>query len=658
MSPVFWGLEFCFQFIEAPARRGAGRAPLVVKQDGGFTFVVGNPPYFLESREHKDAFSLYAKSPLVSKYYESKMDIFYFFIELGLDLLEPDGVLGYIIMEYWNTRAKTRKLQARIMADSVLEKLIKFHEFKVFGSAKGQHNDIVIIRKLPAGTSTCKEYPLVVINVVGKDIPGSHVNDLLNEDSLKRLLETTPVPVFFRWDEGIKLVFSLDKSTWFEACRFSTSFGSLLPAPFIAELQHQARSLQDNDLIRRNRLVVVNDIANHEISIMEPLIRLLAEKIGAAGTTSIPAASMTNGLQTYVDRLTRGLLPKIPLAKRRAMRIEENDGIFVLSIEECGKMALSGREMALMKNFYHADQVDSFFIDITNPRKLIYSPKNYITRDRHDLNELARELAGTMDGCPGGEPGTGHLRGQGRGSVPVPFIEAAEARLVKETCEMFPAITSHLLKFQDVITSDRKPFGIHRSREPRFFEGTTRIVSVRKTTYPKFVLVEGTECFMDEGVNVILCDGLPCNPKALVAFLNSMLVFFWIKHVKEARHGDVLQVDLHVIASIPLVDAVVNSVELARLHDVIVKGMKCMKCMKSGATGNQVDEIGGSLVARDEARAIHDATCQVHDARARVDAAVFKGYGLDKTDVLNVMHALNVPAAVQRDIICHLEKME
>lgn len=65
-----------------------------------YNIVLGNPPYIGE-KNNKDIFESIKKSEFGKKYYQSKMDYFYFFIEKGIDILEENGVLSYIITNYW-----------------------------------------------------------------------------------------------------------------------------------------------------------------------------------------------------------------------------------------------------------------------------------------------------------------------------------------------------------------------------------------------------------------------------------------------------------------------------------------------------------------------------------------------------------------------------
>lgn len=53
----------------------------------------------------------------------------------------------------------------------------------------------------------------------------------------------------------------------------------------------------------------------------------------------------------------------------------------------------------------------------------------------------------------------------------------------KKRIEGYPNIKKHLDQFRKVITSDNKPYGLHRARDEYFFKGE-KIVAVRKCARP------------------------------------------------------------------------------------------------------------------------------------------------------------------------------
>ena len=114
--------------------------------ESGFDLVIGNPPYVGE-KGNKGTFEPLKKSELGNRFYQGKMDLFYFFFHLGLDILKPSGILGYITTNYYITATGGTKLRNDFKARSSILKMINFGEFKIFKSAEGQHNLITILQK-------------------------------------------------------------------------------------------------------------------------------------------------------------------------------------------------------------------------------------------------------------------------------------------------------------------------------------------------------------------------------------------------------------------------------------------------------------------------------------------------------------------------------
>lgn len=112
----------------------------------GFDIVIGNPPYIGE-KNHKDMFREVAKTSFGKKYYQGKMDYFYFFFHKGIDLLSEGGELAFITTNYFPTATGAKKLRTDFKERTSIRELINFNEVKVFESAQGQHNMITILTK-------------------------------------------------------------------------------------------------------------------------------------------------------------------------------------------------------------------------------------------------------------------------------------------------------------------------------------------------------------------------------------------------------------------------------------------------------------------------------------------------------------------------------
>ena len=117
----------------------------VFKNNGGFDVVIGNPPYAGE-KKHKDIF-IDVQNGNLKKYYLGKMDFFYFFFHLALDIGKYKSQHSFITTNYWITATGAKILRKDLKNRAQLLKVINFGEFKIFDSASGQHNMITIFKK-------------------------------------------------------------------------------------------------------------------------------------------------------------------------------------------------------------------------------------------------------------------------------------------------------------------------------------------------------------------------------------------------------------------------------------------------------------------------------------------------------------------------------
>lgn len=110
-----------------------------------FGIVIGNPPY-LGQKKHKEIFKKIDESKL-SEFKESKMDLFYYFFHLGVNLLKQGGILSFITTNYFPTATGASKLRQDLYDRTSILRLINFGDFKIFKSALGQHNMVTILKK-------------------------------------------------------------------------------------------------------------------------------------------------------------------------------------------------------------------------------------------------------------------------------------------------------------------------------------------------------------------------------------------------------------------------------------------------------------------------------------------------------------------------------
>ncbi|MDR2927296.1 MAG: hypothetical protein LBV41_03725 [Cytophagaceae bacterium] len=114
----------------------------------------------------------------------------------------------------------------------------------------------------------------------------------------------------------------------------------------------------------------------------------------------------------------------------------------------------------------------------------------------------------------------------------------------------YPTLKRHLDRFANVITSDNKPYGLHRTREERFFKGEKIIVQRKCVEEPSFSY-SNFDCYVSATFYVIKTNRF--NHKYLVGLLNSKLIAFWLKN-KGKMQGNNFQIDKEPLLQIPIID--------------------------------------------------------------------------------------------------------
>ena len=112
----------------------------------------------------------------------------------------------------------------------------------------------------------------------------------------------------------------------------------------------------------------------------------------------------------------------------------------------------------------------------------------------------------------------------------------------------YPNIKKHLDNFKEVITSDNKPYGLHRSRVEKYFIGEKIIVQRKCPNKPIFTYTN-----FDTYVSATFYIIKPEKPisKFLTGIFNSKLIEFWLKN-KGKMQGSNFQIDKEPLLQIPI----------------------------------------------------------------------------------------------------------
>ncbi|HLP13221.1 MAG TPA: Eco57I restriction-modification methylase domain-containing protein [Flavobacteriales bacterium] len=179
------------------------------------------------------------------------------------------------------------------------------------------------------------------------------------------------------------------------------------------------------------------------------------------------------------------------------------DGVFVLSQEEYDNLKFSKKEKEIIKPYFTTEQLQKYSGNPSNQYWILYT--------KSDI----------------GKP---------------------DKKTKKIPIDDYPKIKEHLDKFRSIITSDNKPYGLHRTREQHLFEGE-KIFALRKCPKePRFTYTD-FDCFVSRAFLVIQSNRI--NLKYLTGLLNSRLIAFWLRK-KGKMQGNAYQLDKEPLLEIPI----------------------------------------------------------------------------------------------------------
>jgi len=142
--------------------------PLFSRQSAPtFDLIVGNPPY-LGFHHHSPEY----RQRILKHYsvFDGKADVFYYFIERGLECLRERGVLGYVVPRYWLGADKAARLRRFLVQDNELVYLLDFDRRPVFAGA-GVQVCVLIVRKCRPKQSHALQVMRVVNEGQVDDLP-------------------------------------------------------------------------------------------------------------------------------------------------------------------------------------------------------------------------------------------------------------------------------------------------------------------------------------------------------------------------------------------------------------------------------------------------------------------------------------------------------
>lgn len=419
----------------------------VFESKGGFDVIIANPPYVKEY-VNKSAFDGLRGSP----YYQGKMDLWYFFACLGIDLLKNDGVLCFIAQNNWVTSFGASKMRKKVATGSQIISLIDFANYKIFEA--GIQTGIMMFKKNIQSDSYTFDYR----KLRGDSLAIDDVTALLNKENNDKSEYLTPI---------------FDRK----------------------EFTNKKFTFSDDDT--EKVLQIISTKSNFQLD---------------------PIKEVAQGIVCPQDSVNKASKKKL------GDNVKVGDGIFILSNSELNNLGLSANERSIVKPLYTTEELKRWWGNTKNKKWVIYTDSSFKSGKIND----------------------------------------------------YPSIKNHLDKFRKVITSDNKPYGLHRARNEYFFRGE-KIIAVRKCLVPTFTYAD-FDSYVTATFYVIKTERL--NLKYLLALLNSKPIAFWLRH-KEKMQGNNYQIDKEPLVNLPIYVAdQITQGKIAAITD---------KAINAAKTGHQND---------------------------------------------------------------------
>ncbi len=388
----------------------------------GFDIVIGNPPYIKEYT-NKEAFNGFRNS----KYYQGKMDLWYGFACVGLDLLKQKGIECFIAQNNWTTSSGASVFRNKVLKETEIKLFTDFWNYKVFKSAGIQTMTYLLKKEIPRN-----HYPLKYSLLKDDSIKEKELSDFLD----------------FNVDDDLYEKYTLN---------------------FNGSLYYDSLITFNNPRIDN----VLNSILNNDIDYLKD-------------------NEVANGIHSHYDFVAKKMLFKLDSA------FNVGDGIFGINHYELEKLNLNEEENYFLKRYYpDTSKFQKYFGAISDDKYIIYTDSSF--NKSNSLDE-------------------------------------------------YPNLKRHLDKFKGIITSDNKPYGLHRARKENFFIGEKIAVQRKCPSEPIFTYLD-FDSYLSATFYVIKTNRF--NLKWLTALLNSKLVAFWLRY-KGKMQGNNYQIDKEPLVNIPI----------------------------------------------------------------------------------------------------------
>lgn len=113
----------------------------------GFDVVIANPPYIGHKGGAKKLFRELKSTTLGRLFNNERMDVFYYFFHMAINITNDKGIISFITTNYFPTADSAVKLRQDIYDRTYPFIFVDFNELTLFESARGQHNLLSFLSK-------------------------------------------------------------------------------------------------------------------------------------------------------------------------------------------------------------------------------------------------------------------------------------------------------------------------------------------------------------------------------------------------------------------------------------------------------------------------------------------------------------------------------
>lgn len=192
------------------------------------------------------------------------------------------------------------------------------------------------------------------------------------------------------------------------------------------------------------------------------------------------------------------------------------EGVFVLTNGDLVRLELDSTEMEIMRPYYTTEQISRYYSNKQNDLWVIYTGSDFKSPER---------------------------------------------------MRDYPRLKKHIDRFLSILTSDNRPYGLHRAREERFFS-RPKVVALRKSVErPAFAYCD-FDCYLSQTFNMIQTSRV--DMRYLTGVLNSKLAAYWFKS-KGKMQGANYQLDKEPLQQFPIAVPSNDAQDIiAKLVDMII----------------------------------------------------------------------------------------